>query len=424
MRVALETANMYPSQGGVYTYYVELLRHLGGVPEPPELSLIEGLRYRDMDRLKRDLAQLDWDHDPMLRRARFIRPRRIPVGALMSRPGPWRWSATGRTLAGAFDRRAVPALRQRAQWTPALVRWFLPPSLVSGIDVFHWSDAVFFRVPGRPSVATIYDTIPLTHPEWCTPEQTAYHSRHLATVATQATRIMVISDSTKRDVVRVLGVDESRIDVIPLGVGTQFRPCEDRRRLHSVLARHGLENHPYVLYAGNTKPHKNLPRLIAAFRAAIEQDQNAVMRLVLAGSIPEADDPVRQAIEAHGLGDRVLVLGRVSNDDLPALMAGSTAVACVSLYEGFGLPALEAMASGAPVVASNGSSLPEVVGDAGLLVDPSNERDIAAALRSIWTDPGKAATFRERGLRRAREFSWDRTARLTLESYRRAAAGT
>jgi glycosyltransferase involved in cell wall biosynthesis len=318
----------------------------------------------------------------------------------------------------------MPLIRQRAQWNPVIAQWCLPPSRVGHVDLFHWSDTVFFHLPGRLHVATVHDTIPLTHPEWCTPEQSAYHSRHLRTVASHAARIIAVSESTRQDVIGALGVDADRIDVVPLGVSERFTQHASGPGLTALRHRYGLGNGSYVLYAGNTRPHKNLPRLIASVRAVMDAGSVPDLRLVLVGGLPQRDSPEVRAIESHRLGDRVAWLGRVPADDLPILMSGAAAVACVSLYEGFGLPALEAMAAGAPVVASDRSSFPEVVGDAGLLVDPYSERDIAQAVRRICTDPALAAQLRAKGMRRAQSFSWDRTARLTEESYRRAAACT
>jgi glycosyltransferase involved in cell wall biosynthesis len=221
--------------------------------------------------------------------------------------------------------------------------------------------------------------------------------------------------------VRDLGVAEERVDVIPHGVGKEFQPRADQCGVLATRAQFGLGTYPYVLYVGNFNPHKNVPKLIAAFGAALDQDGSSQVRLVLAGSTSTKGDAVEREIKTRRLDDRVLQLGRVPADDLPLLMSGASAVACVSLYEGFGLTALEAMASGTPVVASNRSSLPEVVGDAGLLVDPDSERDIAAALRRILTDPALASALRVKGIHRAAKFSWERTASLTMQTYASAA---
>jgi glycosyltransferase involved in cell wall biosynthesis len=165
-----------------------------------------------------------------------------------------------------------------------------------------------------------------------------------------------------------------------------------------------------------------LVRLATAFKAVIERAPTLTTCLVLAGKRGWLTDPIDQGLQALGLGDRLLMPGHVPLEDLPALLHGARTVAYVSLYEGFGLPPLEAMACGAAVIASNNSSIPEVVGDAGLLVDPYDVTEIATALERVLTDDGLRAELAARGLRRAAQFSWTKTAELTIQTYRRAAA--
>ncbi len=417
MRLAFETANLYPSQGGVYTYASQLLWRLMRLAEPPDITLVDGLRHRDRDRLIRDLADLPDEARAALSTTRYVKARRLPVAFLSSIDGPWMRHASTRHLATHIDKRVVMPYRQWLHGVPLVARWALPRDMLGRMDVFHWSDGIFFRVPGAAHVMTVLDTIPLNHPEWCTREQVAYHTRKLRLIARYATRVIAISEHTRRDIVRLLGIPTERIDVIPLGVGAEFKPPTDRGARQAVLARHRLRDGDYILYVGNDKPHKNLARLVAAFTATIERMPWLTTTLVLAGVSRWPNDGDRTVAR---LGDRLVLPGRVPQEDLPVLLNASRAVAFVSLYEGFGLPPLEAMACGAAVVASNSSSIPEVVGDAGLLVDPYNVDDIATALQRVITDDALRAELIERGLRRAARFSWAKAADMTMETYRRA----
>lgn len=186
--------------------------------------------------------------------------------------------------------------------------------------------------------------------------------------------------------------------------------------------RYSLRQDDYIFYVGAIEPRKNLVRLATAFKAAVERSPELTTRLVLAGRRGWLTESIDAGLQDLGLGDRLLMPGHVPFEDLPALLHGARAVGYVSLYEGFGLPPLEAMACGTPVVASYNSSIPEVVGDAGLLVDPCNVNDIATALHRIMTDDALRADLAHKSLRRAQQFSWTKTAELTMGTYRRAIA--
>ncbi|HET8647359.1 MAG TPA: glycosyltransferase family 1 protein, partial [Vicinamibacteria bacterium] len=216
-----------------------------------------------------------------------------------------------------------------------------------------------------------------------------------------------------RDVLRLLGLEPRRVRVVPYAPGASFRPVpEGPQRL---LSAYGIAP-PYFLYVGTLEPRKNLARALRAFTSLAAS--LPAHRFVLVGQQGwKYADVLR---EAQAAGGRVLLPGYVAEDDLPLLYTHADALVYPSLYEGFGFPVVEAMACGAPVVTSRGSSLEEVAGEAALLVDPGDEADIARALRAVGTDRGLAAELRARGLARAATFDWTRTARETAQAYRDA----
>ncbi|MBI2939214.1 MAG: glycosyltransferase family 4 protein [Chloroflexi bacterium] len=232
-----------------------------------------------------------------------------------------------------------------------------------------------------------------------------------------ASRVIADSQTTRDDLVRRLGVAPARIDVVSLGYDPAFRPLAGAE-VAPVIARYGLDR-PYFLAVGTIQPRKNYRRLLEAFARLDETDRRR-HRLVIAGKPGYGADDVYRAATALGLGDAVRFLGYTPEADLPALLNGAVALVFPSLYEGFGLPTLEAMACGTPVVASRAGSLPEVVGEAGLLVDPTGPENIAGALARLIAQPSLRADLRERGLVRSQQFSWARCAAETLSAIERA----
>jgi glycosyltransferase involved in cell wall biosynthesis len=228
-------------------------------------------------------------------------------------------------------------------------------------------------------------------------------------------RVIAISQSTREDLVELLGVSPDRIDVVPNGLGTV--QCKTPLPEAETRARFALGSRRVLLSLSAKRPHKNLPALIGAL-ALIPADERPV--LVLPGYRTSHEIELRGRANALGVAEDVRFPGWVSGAELEGLWSLARAFVFPSLYEGFGLPVLEAMARGVPVACSNASSLPEVAGDAALLFDPHDEAAIAAAMQRVLANSTEVDRLRARGLARAQEFTWERTARATLASYARA----
>jgi glycosyltransferase involved in cell wall biosynthesis len=237
--------------------------------------------------------------------------------------------------------------------------------------------------------------------------------------ARRAAHVIAPSEFTRRDLVETYGLDPGRVTAIPLAVAPHFRRVEDAGEVGRVRARYGIGGE-YVLAVGSIQPRKNLARLVRAYSALRRgRGRSNLPQLVLVGKKAWLYGDTLRAIEEENLGESVLLTGYVSEGDLPALYTGALLFAYPSFYEGFGLPPLEAMSCGAPVLTGNLTSLPEVVGDAGLTVDPFDTDALAEALARLIDDDALRANLSRRGLERARHFDWRDTARMTLQVYRR-----
>jgi glycosyltransferase involved in cell wall biosynthesis len=284
-------------------------------------------------------------------------------------------------------------------------------------DVLFVPSHVLPLISARRSVVVVYDVghryFPRAHGirEWLYTEWAI--RRHVRI----ATRLLTISESSKRDLVHLYGADPERIDVAYPAVDHQFAPAS-AERIAEVRARHGLTR-PYVLHLGTIKPRKNLPRLVRAFARA---DMPPETELVLGGLTTFGAHAVEEAIRDTGMQSRVRRLAYVPEDDLAALYSGATCVALVSLYEGFGMPALEALACGAPLVIGNRGSLPEIGADAAIVVDSVRVTSIAEGLARVVGDSGLRTEMRRRGPERASQFDWSTAARVTLGALERAFA--
>lgn len=269
-------------------------------------------------------------------------------------------------------------------------------------------------------LVTMHDTLALAHPELVFPTWQGRLSwlikEHAA--ACWADRIVTVSESARRDLKQWFRLPDEKLRVVSEGPDRAFRPIARGPESDAVLARYGIEpGTPYVLAVGGLSPHKNLPRLIEAFGLGAP----AAARLVLVGDtgdvfhthIPE----LRAAVSRCGLGDRVLFPGFVPDPDLVVLYNRAYVLAQPSLMEGFGLPTVEAMACGTPVVSSTAGSLPEVIGEAGLFFDPTDVEAIAGTLQGLFADPDERQRLSKRALRRAERYGWPAAAHALLEAF-------
>jgi glycosyltransferase involved in cell wall biosynthesis len=335
------------------------------------------------------------------RRHRLFANVRAPNLVERRMPLPSRW----------FDRVAlrldVPKLEWMVRFDVLLAPNFVPPPTRSRRVVLTVHDVAFARFP---------ETAPLATRRWLT---------RLDTSLRRAWQVIVVSEQTRRDLLEsypgAAARLSERLTVVPLGVDMGFFRPVPADAVETARRRYAVDG-PYLLSLGGIEPRKNLPALVRAY-ASLPEDVRPI--LVVAGPVapwnPEGWDLLRPSLEAlpPRVRDRVVVTGYVSEEEKVALLGGAEALVYPSLYEGFGLPMIEAMACGTPVLTSNVSALPDTAGDAALLVDPRSSEDIAAGMERLLTDAALRERLRAAGTARAAGFSWDETARLTADVLRR-----
>jgi glycosyltransferase involved in cell wall biosynthesis len=405
MRIGFDITALYIAQAGVYTYDYSLLKALleidheneyllldyaplhGQRTSSPEIAALEasnaqiarceGLRYRRLARW--DVVQ----HPPLRRLAALI------DGTLL-----WPWAAT----AEAVMRRKLA-------------------HVLDGVDVFHSSDVLLWKQSAALNVVTIHDLTTLLFPEHHTANTREMQAQVHRFAQEEADVVIAVSKATKRDIVTHLKIPAERVYVARNGVDPAFRPIDEYEVLARALAPMGLSPGEYILHVGTIEPRKNLERLVEAYHQIRKLTPAPAPKLVLAGARGWKFGGVFERVEVLGLKGEVVFLGKVDADVLPALYNGAVLFVYPSLYEGFGLPPLEAMACGTPVIASNTSALPEVVGDAGVTVNPTDTQALAAAMVSLLNDAERRAELAARGLARAKLFSWERAAGEMLKIY-------
>jgi glycosyltransferase involved in cell wall biosynthesis len=287
-------------------------------------------------------------------------------------------------------------------------------------DLYHAPHYVLPAGVRCPSVVTIHDCIHLMFPQYL-PNRLAYaYARaQMWAAARRSHSILTVSEASKRDILHLFNVPPEKIVVVYNAIDSHFSVTPSDEAVARVRERYQLD-HRFVLYVGNIKPHKNLIRLIEAFDELRRGELDDLKLLIIGDQISKLP-ALRRAVHLHKLHKHVRFLGYLSDDQLAILYRLASVFAFPSLYEGFGLPPLEAMASGTPVVTSNVSSLPEVVGDAAVLVNPYDVDAIVDGLRRVLTNPALAAQMRQKGIERAREFSWERSVAKTWGVYQQIA---
>jgi alpha-1,3-rhamnosyl/mannosyltransferase len=326
-------------------------------------------------------------------------PRLVPPGAEMRRVA---------TLPRFF---AKVLLQDQTYW-PLLMRR-------ARLDLVHTPIFAGMIRPPRPYVLTVHDLIPLQTPDAITSSAAWYWRRVLPLSIARADTVITGSEFTRGEVLERFPLPPERVVTIPHGVDPRFTPIDDDEVLRRVRDRHRLPPR-YLLFVGIASPRKNIDRLVRAFGALTDAERGDA-HLLLAGPPGWKNRRLVEALAASPIPHRIRHLGVVADEDLPALYSLAAGVANLSGREGFGLPALEAMACGVPLVCANRTSFPEVVGDTALLVDPDDDRAIVRALATVLAGGVEIEARRERGLFRAREFSWERAAAATLDVYRRVA---
>ena len=325
--------------------------------------------------------------------------------------------------------RRHPAFRtaRLAPWTGQAAA-AVPADLLAGSQVFHTPhSAVPDEVRAHPGLAviqTVYDMIPFLLPGTLTPEYQDYYGDIIRRIR-PADHVLTISQSAKNDFCGYTRFDPARVHVVPLAADTRlFRPCPEPARIAAARARYAIPDGPYLLSVCTFEPRKNLRHVIRGFvELAQAQPDLRDLRLVLAGGRGWLFEPIlTELARTSRMRDRIITTGYVDDADLAPLYSGAVGFLYLSRYEGFGLPPLEAMQCGTPVITANTSSLPEVVGGAGILLDPDDQAGLCQAMHRLCTQPAWRSDLAARSLERARLFRWETNLRQTVEVYRLAVA--
>jgi glycosyltransferase involved in cell wall biosynthesis len=283
------------------------------------------------------------------------------------------------------------------------------------LDIIHSPEnaALFIKLRHQKKIITAHDIIPYLFPETFTPITLLRYKLLFSRTLKTADKIIVVSNSTKKDLINYFYIPEEKIKVILLAADEKFKPL-NHEEVNEVKQRYNL-NFPFILYVGTLDKRKNISTLIKAFHKLKKYETK--QKLVIAGEKGWKYKELFETIDKLNLQKDVIFTGYVLDEDLPALYNAADLFVYPSLYEGFGLPPLESMACGTPVITSNTSSLPEVVGDAGIMIDPHNVNGLADAMHEVLTNDGLREDMIKKGLERAKMFSWEKCARETLKVY-------
>lgn len=293
---------------------------------------------------------------------------------------------------------------------PLPVQWSTGP-----LDLFHSPDFVLPPVSGHiPTLLTVHDLSFAHYPELFPVPLIQYLNRVVPWSISRATHVLADSQATKHDLITLWQVPADKITVLYCGVDTRFKPVTENKRLTAVRHKYALGDTPFILNVGTIQPRKNYQMLIRAFQPVAETFPH---NLIFAGGKGWLYDEMMAEVGRQGLNGRVHFIGFVDDNDLPALYSAASLLTFPSFYEGFGLPLLEAMACGVPVISSNASSLPEVVGDSGLLLSPHDEAAWSAGLNELLADPLRRARMVADGFRQARQFTWVKVGQELLSLY-------
>jgi glycosyltransferase involved in cell wall biosynthesis len=350
--------------------------------------------------LVRALLQVDSSNEYVV----FTKPLHVPLFGRHARLDVVQASLASRFLRIGWEQIFLPALASRYSLDVLHSPHYTMPLFNSAPSVVTFHDMTFFLYPGQHELyKRIFFRVGI----------------HLS--ARRARAIIADSESTRQDILRLLKLNPPRVVAVPLGVSPDFRRIDDRAALEAIRRKYHLPDQ-IILYVGVLEPRKNLPTLVRAFKSLV--DRGIPHALVLVGRKGWMYTELFQVVERLGLRERVIFPGYVPDEELPLLYSAADLFVYPSLYEGFGLPVLEAMACGVPVVTSNVSSMPEIAGDAALLVDPRQVDELAGAMYRSVTDRALHDALGQKGQARAKLFSWERTARETIAVYERTATSS
>lgn len=363
------------------------------------------------------------ERHPGMRQVRFPVPARTRLGTHIRARAVARHTQTGANATGALPSRIVNRVAGDVNRALDRLSHQAGVSALARADVFH---SPFNPLPPADErlrrvqyFLTVHDLIPLVRPEvggmgWL---------REILDSIGPDDHFFADSEHTKSDLLNaVRALRPERVSVTPLAADPAlFRPCTDAARVAAVRAKYGVPDGPYILTVGTLAPHKNIPRLLRAFAELVHAERLGDLRLVLTGAKGWGYEATFQELDRIGpVSGRVHFTGYVDDEDLAPLYSGALVFVFPSYYEGFGLPPLEAMQCGTPVITGNAASLPEVVGDAGVMVDPHDQDAFAQAILDVYRDSAWRQELAGRALIRAREFTWARFADQTVAAYRRA----
>ncbi len=372
MRIGIDVSPLTLQLTGVGAYLKSLLRHM--LPQQDKdrlLGLSSGMRAMDHESLEGISAH---------------RHIKIPTRLLYQA-----WSAFGLPRA---DR------------------------LLGGVDVYHATNYFLPPVARARRVLTIYDLAFLKHPEWCSPKIVGPFARNVPRFAREADAILTCSQATKLDIVECCGVDPEKITVAYGAADASLNPMPRESAAEALRLRYGIEG-PFLLFVSTLEPRKNVLNLLRAFERLLSEIPHTLLLVGGQGWQSEALETLLAPLETEG---RVRRMGYVpSRDELPAFYGAADLFVFPSLYEGFGLPVIEALACGCPVLTANNSSLPEVGGEAARYVQAESPKSIAEGIQQVLSNAVLQDEMRHKGLEQARRFSWDASARVTLDLYRRLA---
>lgn len=288
--------------------------------------------------------------------------------------------------------------------------------LLGSPDLVH--SIAFTSPPLKKSklIVTMLDMTFETHPQFHFEENIRFCKEQSRLAAMRADMVIAISENTKHDILEILNIPEERIRVIYLGVSSCFRPSVEETKVKETLSKYGIDSQ-YLLFVGAIEPRKNIAGLVRAYHS-LGQELKDNFKLLIVGASGWLNEQIYSLVSELGLQENVKFLGFVPDEDLVFFYNGAAAFVYPSFYEGFGIPVVEAMACGTPVITSDVSSLPEVVGEAGIMVDPQDIEAISDAITSVLTNASLREGMKQKSLDRAKAFSWEQSARQTLAVYK------